>query len=59
MQKNKTQRRAESRAGLQGVFNFEHSPSSPSLLKYQLSNLCRYHIDGQSLVEPVWSRHHG
>ena len=59
MQKSKTQSSVRALSGLQGVFNFEQPPSSPSLPKNQLVSLRGYRVDGQSLVEPVWRRRHG
>lgn len=59
MQKSKTQSSVQALSGLQGVFNLEQLPSSPSFPKDQRSRLCGYRIDGQLLVEPVWRLHHG
>ena len=59
MQKSKTQNSVGALSGLQGVFDFMQTSSSPSLPNYQLARLCGYRVDGQSLVEPVWRRQHG
>jgi hypothetical protein len=59
MQKRKTQNGVDALSGLQGVFYFEQTPSSPSILKFQPGSLCGYRIDPQSVVQPIWRRHHG
>ena len=58
MQKSKTQISVSALSGLQGVFNFEQNPSSPSFPNYQLANMSGYRIDPQSVVQPIWRRHH-
>ncbi len=57
MRKHKTQPVGK-RAGLQGVFNFEQPPFSPSSLNMQPSQLCAYRIDANCFVETVWRRNH-
>ena len=60
MHKNKTQNSVGALSGLQGVFNFEQNPSSPSIPNYQLPTLRGYRIDHHSTVQPIWgNRHHG
>lgn len=59
MHSKKTRPNAGTLAGLQGVFNFEQTPSSPSVSNFQLPNMRGYRIDPQSMVEPIWRRHHG
>ena len=57
MQKRKTQRVRKHDAGLQGVFNFEHSPSSPRNPNYQRPMICRWQIDGNLLVTGIVVKH--
>lgn len=57
MYSKKTRSNVGALAGLQGVFNFEQTPSSPSIPNYQLASMCGYRIDLQSTVQPIWSRH--
>ena len=59
MQKRKTRSSVRALAGLQGVFNFEQTPSSPSIPNYQLASMRGYRVDAQSTVQPIWRRHHG
>lgn len=59
MQSKKTQSSVRALPGLQGVFNFEQTPSSPPIPNYQLTNMSGYRVDSQSLVLPIWRRHHG
>ncbi len=59
MQSKKTQSSVRALSGLQGVFNFEQTPSSPPIPNYQLTNMSGYRVDSQSLVLPIWRRHHG
>lgn len=58
MQKGKTRTARQRWTGLQGVFDFEQNPSSPSALKTQLSDMSGYRVDTQSIVQPIWRRHH-
>lgn len=59
MQSKKTQSSVRALSGLQGVFHFEQTPSSPPIPNYQLTNMSGYRVDPQSLVLPIWRRHHG
>ena len=60
MQKSKTQNSVSALSGLQGVFNFEQSPSSPYFQNHQPLCLRGYRIDERSTVQPIWgNRHHG
>lgn len=60
MQKSKTQNSVGALSGLQGVFDFMQASSSPTFSQYQLPSFCRYRIDHQSTVQPIWgNRHHG
>lgn len=60
MQKSKTQNSVSALSGLQGVFNFEQSPSSPYFQTLQPHCLHGYRIDHHLTVQPIWgNRHHG
>ena len=54
MHKRKTQRW---NAGLQGDFNFMHSPSSLTTHTTQ-AVVCGYRVDSQVSVSPIWRRIH-
>jgi hypothetical protein len=58
MQKGKTRPSVDALAGLQGVFNFEQTPFSPSSSPTQLAYMQGYRIDPRLIVQPIWRRHH-
>ena len=58
MQKDKTQNSVGAPSGLQGVFNFEQTPSSPPTSQTQLTFMQGYCIDPRLIVLPIWRRHH-
>lgn len=53
MRKWKTQR---GNAGLQGEFNFEKLPSSPSTRFTQHAAMYGYRVDSQNIVSAMWRR---
>lgn len=53
MQKGKTQNSVGALSGLQGVFNFEQSSSSPRNPHYQRQMICRWQIDRNLLVTGI------
>ena len=57
MKKGKTQNSVGALSGLQGVFNFEQSPSSPRNPNYQRPMICRWQIDGNLLVTGIVVKH--
>jgi hypothetical protein len=58
MQKRKTQSSVSALSGLQGVFNFEQTPSSLPLTQTQPAYMQGYRIDPRLIVQPIWRRHH-
>ena len=57
MQKRKTQKACHRYSGLQGVFDFQQSPSSPYLNIFQLPPMRGYRIDRNLLVSAIEVKH--
>jgi hypothetical protein len=58
MQQDKTQNSVRALSGLQGVFNFEQLPSSPSTRLTQHAIMFGYRVDSQNTIFALWRRHH-
>ena len=57
MQKHKTQNSVSALSGIEGIINFEQSPSNPFLNFFQLPPLRDYRIDRDLLFSAIQVKH--